>query len=95
MEKIINSNDDIKSDVNYLSFARNFAIQTITDLVTSFNRQVNNRGWVNMRVYHDHALIDEFIRRGIDVSCIYDGQAIDFSHHVRFNSSACKLITAD
>lgn len=48
-----------------------------------------------MRVYHDHALIDEFIRRGIDVSCIYDGQAIDFSHHVKYNSLAGKLITVD
>ena len=33
-----------------------------------------------MRAYYDHALIDEFQRRGIDTSAVYDGKAISFAH---------------
>ena len=38
-----------------------------------------------MRAYHDQALIDEFLRRGIDVSDIYNGKAISFAHPVRYD----------
>jgi hypothetical protein len=64
----------------------------INELVTVFNRQVGNAGWTGMRAYHDHALIDEFQRRGIDVSAIYDGKAISFAHPVRYDLPDNKLV---
>jgi hypothetical protein len=55
----------------------------IPELVNIFNAQVQSRGWSNMRAYHDQALIDEFQRRGIDVSTVYDGKILSLAHLVR------------
>jgi hypothetical protein len=63
----------------------------IPELVTVFNHQVGNTGWTGMRAYHDQALIDEFLRRGVDVSAVYDGKAIIFAHPVRYNLSNNRL----
>ena len=53
---------------------------------------MQKRGWVGMRAYHDQALIDEFQRRGIDVSSVYDGKAISFAHPVRYDIQGSKLV---
>ncbi len=45
-----------------------------------------------MRAYHDHALIDEFQRRGIDTSAVYDGKAISFAHPVRYDLPGNRLV---
>jgi hypothetical protein len=45
-----------------------------------------------MRAYHDQALIDEFQRRGIDVSAVYDGKVITFAHTVRYDLPNNKLV---
>ena len=63
----------------------------ISELVTVFNHQVGNTGWTGMRAYHDQALIEEFQRRGIDVSTVYDGKAITFAHPVRYNIANNRL----
>ena len=63
----------------YNDFAARFAATTLTSLVESFNSQVGNRGFNSMRAAHDRALIDELVRRGIDVSAVFDGTAISFS----------------
>ena len=55
----------------------------IPELVTILNAQVQNRGWSSMRAYHDQALINEFQRRGIDTTSVYDGKAISFAYLVR------------
>ncbi|MCR5780013.1 MAG: hypothetical protein K6G70_05670 [Bacteroidaceae bacterium] len=55
--------------------------------------QVGNTGWTGMRAYHDQALFDEFQRRGIDVSAVYDGKAINFARPVRYNITDNRLIT--
>ena len=73
-EKQKDDRKDYQTHVYYLKFALQFVDYQIEDLVASFNREVNNKGWVGMRAYHDRALIDEFIRRGIDVSCVHDGK---------------------
>ena len=86
---------DYQTHVYYLKFALQFVDYQIEDLVASFNREVHNNGWVGMRAYHDHALIDEFIRRGIDVSCVHDGRSTWFNHHVRYNIDENKLETID
>jgi hypothetical protein len=46
-----------------------------------------------MRAYHDQALIDEFQRRSIDVSTVYDGKTITFAHPVRYDIADNRLAT--
>ena len=72
----------------YNDFAVRFAATTLTSLVESFNNQVGNRGFNSMRAAHDRALIDELVRRGIDVSAVFDGTAISFAHHVGLDNNS-------
>ena len=77
---------------NILSqFASQFAEAPLTSLVESFNAQVGNRGFNSTRAAHDHALIDELVRRGIDVSAISDGHSTSFAHHVALDETAMRL----
>lgn len=71
----------------YNDFAARFAASTITSLVGTFNSQVGNRGFNSVRAAHDKALIDELVRRGIDVSAVFDGTAISFAHHVKLDNN--------
>jgi len=82
----------MQQHIYYIKFALRFADMQIPELVTVFNHQVGNTGWSSMRAYHDQALIDEFKRRGIDVSAVYDGKAIFFTHPVRYELPDNKLI---
>ena len=75
----------MQQNIYYIKFALQFADMQINELVNIFNHQVGNQGCVGMRGYHDCALIDEFLRRGIDVSAIYNGKAISFAHPVRYD----------
>ena len=78
---------------NFLSqFALQFAEASLTSLVESFNAQVGNRGFNSARAAPDHALIDEFIHRGIDVSAISDGHSISFAHHIALDETNMKLV---
>ena len=72
----------------YNDFAARFAATTLTSLVESFNNQVGNRGFNSMRAAHDRALIDELVRRGIDVAAVFDGTAISFAHHVGLDNNS-------
>ena len=78
--------------IYYTKYALQFADMQIPELVTVFNAQVQNRGWSSMRAYHDQALIDEFRRRGIDVSAVYDGNVISFAYPIRYDLPDNKLI---
>ena len=82
----------MKHHIYYIRYALQFADMQIPELVTVFNHQVGNTGWTGMRAYHAHALIDEFQRRGIDVSAIYDGKSTSFAHSVRYDLPDNKLI---
>ena len=82
----------MKQHVYYIRYALQFADMQIPELVTIFNAQVQNRGWSSMRAYHDQALIDEFQRRGIDFSAVYDGKVITFAHTVRYDLPNNKLV---
>ena len=64
----------------------------IPELVNIFNSQVQNRGWSSMRAYHDQALIDEFRRRGIDITAVSDGKTTSFAHPVKYDLPDNKLI---
>lgn len=72
----------------YNDFAVRFAATTLTSLVESFNSQVGNRGFNSMRAAHDRALIDELVRRGIDVSAVFDGTVISFAYHVGLDNNS-------
>lgn len=72
----------------YNDFAARFAAGTLTSLVESFNSQVWNRGFNSMRAAHDRALIDELVRRGIDVSAVFDGTTISFAHYVELDNNS-------
>ena len=76
----------------FSQFASQFAEAPLTSLVESFNAQVGNRGFNSTRAAHDHALIDELVRRGIDVSAISDGHSTSFAHHVALDESTMKLV---
>lgn len=71
----------------YNDFAARFAASTLTSLVESFNSQVGNRGFTSARAAHNKALIDELVRRGIDVSAVFDGTALSFAHHVELDNN--------
>ncbi len=82
----------MQQHIYYIKYALRFADMQIQELVTTFNSQVQNRGWSSMRAYHDQALIDEFQRRGIDVSAVSDGKTISFAHPVKYNTADNRLI---
>ena len=82
----------MQQHIYYIKYALQFADMQITELVTVFNAQVQNRGWSSMRSYHNQALIDEFQRRGIDTTAVYDGKSISFAHPVRYNLPDNKLV---
>ena len=75
----------MQQSIYYIKFALQFADMQITELVNIFNRQVGNRGFTSMRAYHDQALVDEFQRRGIDVSTIKNEQSICFSKAIKYD----------
>ena len=76
----------------YIKYALQVADMQSPELVTLFNTQVQNRGWSSMRAYHNHALIDEFTRRGIDISTACDGDRVSFAHPVRYDIQGNKLV---
>ena len=82
----------MQQHIYYTKYALQFADMQIPELVTSSIPRWQCRGWSSMRAYHDQALIDEFQRRGIDVSAIYDGKVITFAHPVRYDLPDNKLI---
>ena len=82
----------MQQHVYYIKFALQFADMQISELVTVFNAQVQNRGWSSMRAYHDQALIDEFNRRGVDTSFVSNGKSISFAHPVKYDLVNNKLI---
>ena len=81
----------MQQHIYYTKYALQFADMQISELVNTFNTLIGNRGWTSMRAYHDLALIDEFQRRGIDISLISDGKVISFVHPVRYDLIANRL----
>ena len=83
----------MQQHIYYIKFALRFADMQISELVNIFNIQVDNRGWSSMRAYRDKALLDEFLRRGIEVSTVYDGKTLDFAKRVTYDIVNNKLST--
>ena len=83
----------MQQHIYYIRYALRFADMQITELVTLFNAQVQNRGWTSMRAYHDQALVDEFRHRGIDTTAVSNGKAICFAHPIRYDLPNNRLVT--
>ena len=83
----------MQQNIYYTKYALQFADMQIPELVTLFNRQVGNTGWTSMRSYHNQALIDEFQRRGVDISAIYEGKTICFAFPIRYDIARNCLAT--
>jgi len=81
----------MQQHIYYIRFALRFADMQISELVTVFNSQAQSRGWSSMRAYHDVALLDEFQRRGIDISAVTADKTIPFAHPVRYSLTDNKL----
>lgn len=75
-------------------FAAKFQAASVQELVDIFNQSVCNRGWSSMRAVHDQMLIQEFMRRGIDISAIHEGNTTDFTRKVVYDESQRKLLIA-
>ena len=83
----------MQQHIYYTKYALQFADMQIPELVNEFNALVQSRAWSSMRAYHDLALIDEFRRRNIDVSAVYDGKTISFAHPIMYNLVDNQLAT--
>ena len=79
----------------YAKFAAEFQAASSLILVETFNKSVGNYGWSSMRATYHAALIDEFVRRGIDISAINDGKSISFAHRIVLNNEQNKLVIAE
>ena len=79
-------------------YENRFQNQTILQLVYEFNRLANSRGWAAERSYFSIALVNEMIRRGIDVSSVvvWDdgrGQVLSVRYiPVRYDEASKSLI---
>ena len=81
----------MQQHIYYIRYALHFADMQIPELVTFSNSLSQNRVWSSRRAYHDHALIDEFQRRGIATTAVTGRNTISFAHPVRFDLPNNKL----
>ena len=84
----------MKHNSVYRQFAERFSSASLQSLVDSFNSQVGQYAWHYSRSLYVEALIDEFVRRGIDISAIHDGKSISFAHKVILNDEQNRLVIA-
>ena len=75
----------------YRSIKNDLNRQSTDALVEHFNSLVGKRCWASARATHDTTLIDTLINRGVDVSCVYDGNSISFRDYVVINEDLNKL----
>ena len=66
----------------------------VIQLISEFNALVGKRYWCSARAAHDAALIDTLIKKGVDVSAIYDGKSISFARKVVLNADKTIVLFA-
>ena len=82
-------------------YENRFQNQTIQQLTDEFNRLARSRGWTAERSYFSIALVNEMIRRGIDVLSIVKwddgrGQALSVRYiPVRYDEASKSLMPLD
>ena len=82
----------MNQNLSYTHYAAIFAQEDLNTLIADFNREVGLRGFNSQRAAHDAALIDELIRRDLEVSAIYDGTTIKFANHIAMDVSGKVII---
>ena len=75
----------------YQKIKNSIAKQNVESLIEEFNALVGKRYWTSARAAHDAALINSLIKKGIDVSAIYDGRAISFAKRIALNHDMNKV----
>lgn len=78
----------------YQSIKNTIAKMDVESLISEFNALVGKRYWCSARAAHDTALIDSLIKKGVDVSAIYDGTSISFARHIVLNEDKTRIIFA-
>ena len=92
-----------KQDSSYVQlrvgfYENRFQNQTIQQLVDEFNQLANSRGWTAERSYFSIALVNEMIRRDVDVSSVVEwddgrGQVLFVRYiPVRYDEASKSLI---
>lgn len=84
----------METNISNHDFAARFLTASIPELVDIFNQSVGNHGWTSMRTVHDQLLIQEFIRRGIDISAIHKGNITNFTRKVVYDETQRRLLIA-
>ena len=80
-------------------YENRFQNQTIQQLVDEFNQSANSRGWTAERSYFSIALVNEMIRRDVDVSSVVEwddgrGQVLSVRYVlVRHNEALNALVS--
>ena len=93
-----------KQDSSYaqlrIGFYENrFQNQTLQPLVDNFNQLANSRGWTAERSYFSIALVNEMIRRDVDVSSVVEcsnesGQVLSVRYvPVRYDEASKSLMS--
>ena len=78
----------------YQSIKNAIAKMSVEELTCAINAQVGNWGWCSARATYDAALIDTLIKKGVDVSAIYDGSSISFARQIVLNEDKTRIIFA-
>ena len=82
-------------------YENRFQYQTIQQLTDEFNRLARSRGWTAERFYFSIALVNEMIRRDVDVSSVVEwddgrGQALSVRYiPVRYDEASKSLMPLD
>ena len=76
---------------NYQEIKDNIAKMNVEELVEQFNALVGKNYWTSARASHDTTLIDELVKKGVDVSAIYDGRTISFKNKIVLNDKGDKV----
>ena len=82
----------METNISNHDFAARFLTASIQELVDIFNQSVGNRGWSSVRAVHDQLLIQEFKRRGIDISAIHEGNTTSFTNKVVYDETHRRLL---
>lgn len=78
----------------YQSIKNAIAKMNVESLISEFNALVGKRYWTSARAAHDAALIDTLIKKGVDVSAIYDGNSISFARQIALSEDKTRIIFA-
>lgn len=68
-----------------------FPLLPLDSLVAKFNATVGRKGMTCAAMMRDRLLMEEFMRRGIDITEVCDGDRLSFKHTAVLDESRTKL----